>query len=70
MCAGLRCEWAHIPGLYLSGGYVVWATAAIVAVIVDVEIVAGGRVLANVLYRGDYVERLARRHLADRLADL
>ena len=26
VCAGLRCERAHIPGLYLTGGYVVWAS--------------------------------------------
>ena len=70
VCAGLSCEWAHIPSLNLSGGYVVWATAPIVAVIVDIEVVAGRRLLANVLDRGDDVERLPRRYLADGLADL
>ena len=70
MCVGLSCEWAHIPGLHLSGGYVVWASAPIVAVIVDVEVVVGRRVLAGVLDRGDDVEGLSRRYLADGLADL
>ena len=70
VCAGLSCERAHIPGLHLTGGYVVWATAPIVAVIVDVEVVAGRRVLADVLDRGDNVEGLPRRQLADGLADL
>jgi hypothetical protein len=66
----LSYEWAHIPSLYFSGGYVVWASAPIVAVIVDVEVVAGRRVLADVLDRGDDVEGLPRRQLADGLPNL
>jgi hypothetical protein len=60
----------HIPGLYLSGRYVVWASPPIVAVIVDVEVVAGCGLLADVLDRGDDVEGLSRRYLAYGLADL
>jgi len=70
VCAGLSCERAHIPGLNFCGSYVVWASAPIVAVIVDVEVVAGRRVLADVLDRGDNVEGLPGRYLADGLADL
>jgi hypothetical protein len=68
--AGLSCEWAHIPGLYFTGGYVVWASAPIVAIVVDVEVVAGRRVLTDVLDRSHDIEGLPRRYLADGLADL
>ena len=59
--ASLGCEWTHIPSLYLTGGYAVWASPSIVAVIVDIDVVAGRRLLADVLDRGDDVERLPRR---------
>jgi hypothetical protein len=68
--AVLSCEWSHIPGLNLSGGYVVRAAPPVVAVIVDVEIVAACGLLSDVFDRRDYVERLPRRYFADRLADL
>ena len=70
MGASLSCERAHIPGLYLSGGYIVWASPPIVAAIVDIEVVPGRRVLADVLDGGDDVERLPRQYLTDGLADL
>jgi hypothetical protein len=70
VCAGLSCERAHIPGLNLSGGYVVRAASPIVAVIVDIEIVTARGPLSDVLDRGDDVERLPRRYLTDGLADL
>ena len=58
--AVLSCKWSHIPGLNLSGGYVVWASVPIVAVIVDVEIVAACGLLSDVLDRRDDVVRLPR----------
>jgi len=67
---GLRCERAHVPSLYLTWGYVVWATPPIVAIVVGVEVVGGRRVLADVLDRGDDVEGLPGRYLADGVADL
>ena len=70
MCAGLSCQWADVPGLDFSSGYVVWSSASVVAVIVDVDIVAGGGHLTNVLYRRDNEEGLSRRYLADGLAGL
>jgi hypothetical protein len=52
----LSCERTHVPSLDFAGGYVVWAAPPVVAVIVDVEIVAACGLLSDVLDRHDYVE--------------
>ena len=62
MGAVLSCQWAHIPDLDLSRGYVVWASTSVVAVIVDVEVIAGCGRVPSVLHRCYDIELIARSH--------
>jgi hypothetical protein len=58
MAASLSCERAHIPSLNFSESNAVWPSPPIVAIIEDVEVVTGRRVLPDVFDRRDDVERL------------
>jgi hypothetical protein len=68
--AGLRCERAHIPGLYLSGGYVVRPTPPIVAVIVDIQVIAGCGRVPDVLHGRYDIELFTGRHRCDCLTGI
>lgn len=65
--AGLSCQRPHVPDLDLACGDDVWTSAPIVAVIVDIKIVAGSGRVSNVLHGRYDIELFARRHRCDYL---
>jgi len=68
--ARLSCERADIPGLYLSGGYVVWAPSPVVAVIVDIQVIAGCGRVSYVLHGRYDIDLFAGRHRCDCLTGI
>jgi len=68
--AGLRRERADIPGLYLSGGYVVRAPSPVVAVIVDIQVIAGCGRVSYVLHGRYDIELFTGRHRCDYLTGI
>jgi hypothetical protein len=66
----LSCEWAYIPDLDFGGRYGIGASPPIVAVIVDIQVIAGCGRVPNVLHRCYDIDLFAGRHRCDCLTGI